>query len=58
MVYVDDRIWREAGKIKAVHGMPLADAFAVATAVVKNDKLVVGRDEDFGKVNIPMIKVR
>jgi len=54
----DDGIWREAGKIKGEHAISLADAFAVATAIVKRDKLVVGRDEDFEKVNIPLIRVR
>lgn len=54
----EDGIWREAGKIKGEHAIPLADAFAVATAIAKKDKLVVGRDEDFKKVSVPLIKVR
>ncbi len=55
---MDNSIWREAGKIKGEHAISLADAFAVATAMAKNDKLVVGRDEDFKKVSVPLIKVR
>ncbi len=55
---MDNAIWREAGKIKGEHAISLADAFAVATAIAKKDKLVVGRDEDFKKVNVPQIKVR
>ena len=55
---MDNAIWREAGKIKGEHAISLADAFAVATAIAKKDKLVVGRDEDFNKVNVPQIKVR
>ncbi len=55
---MDNSIWREAGKIKGEHAISLADAFAVATAIAKNDKLVVGRDEDFKKVSVPLIKVR
>jgi predicted nucleic acid-binding protein len=54
---MDNAIWREAGKIKGEHAISLADAFAVATAIAKKDKLVVGRDEDFKKVNVPLIKV-
>ncbi len=54
----DNAIWREAGKIKGVHTISLADAFAVATAIAKKDRLVVGRDEDFKKVDVPLIKVR
>lgn len=54
----DDGIWRETGRIKGKHAISLGDAFAVATAVVKKDKLVVGRDEDFKNINVPLIKVR
>jgi len=55
---IDNAIWRETGKIKGENAISLADAFAVATAIAKKDKLVVGRDEDFKKVNVPQIKVR
>ncbi len=55
---MDNAIWREAGKIKGEHAISLADAFAVATAIAKKDKLVVGRDEDLKKVNVLQIKVR
>jgi len=55
---MDNAIWREAGRIKGEHAISLADAFAVATAIAKKDKLVVGRDDDFKKVNVPQIKVR
>jgi len=54
----DDTIWKAAGRIKGRHPISLADAFAVATAVTKKDKLVVGRDADFNKIDIPVIKVR
>ena len=54
----DNAIWKEAGKIKGVHTISLADAFAVATAIIKDDKLVVGRDDDFNKADTPLIKVR
>jgi len=53
-----DSIWKEAGKIKAKYAIPLADAFAAATAIIKKDKLVVGMDRDFSKINIPLIRVR
>ena len=55
---MDNAIWMEAGKIKGEHAISLADAFAVATAIAKKDKLVVGRDDDFKKVNVPLINVR
>ncbi len=55
---MDNAIWREAGRIKGEHALSLADAFAVATAMSKKDKLVVGRDEEFKKVSVPQIKVR
>ncbi|RZN36880.1 MAG: type II toxin-antitoxin system VapC family toxin [Methanophagales archaeon ANME-1-THS] len=52
----DNAVWREAGKIKGEHAISLADAFAAATARVKKDKLVVGRDEDFNKIGVPLIR--
>ena len=52
-----DTIWKEAGKIKGRHAISLADAFAVATALFKNDKLVVGRDTDFERLGVQLIKV-
>ena len=55
---MDNAIWMEAGKKKGEHAISLADAFAVATAIAKKDKLVVGRDDDFKKVNVPLINVR
>ena len=55
---MDNAVWREAGRIKGEHAISLADAFAVATAISKKDKLVVGRDEEFKKVSVPQIKVR
>jgi len=55
---MDDGIWREAGKIKGEHGVPLADAFALATALVKKDKLVIGKDKDFKEVRVNVVKVR
>jgi predicted nucleic acid-binding protein len=55
---IDDGIWKEAGKIKGKHTISLADAFAAATAMVKKDKLVVGRDDNFKSVSIPLIKVK
>lgn len=58
IVPAGNSIWKEAGKIKAKYAIPLGDAFAAATAIVKNDKLVVRRDEDFNKTDVPMIKVR
>ena len=58
IVPASNSIWKEAGKIKAKYAIPLGDAFAAATAIIKKDKLVVGRDEDFNKIDVPLIKVR
>lgn len=55
---MDDAIWRKAGRIKGEHAIALADAFAAATAIIKKDKLVVGRDEDFKELGVQLIKVR
>lgn len=53
-----DTVWREAGRIKAMHAIPLADAVAAATAQVKEDQLLVGRDANFGDLGIAVIPVR
>ncbi|RLF78409.1 PIN domain nuclease [Thermococci archaeon] len=44
-VAVDERIALLAGRIKAFHKLSYADAFAVATAVDLNAKLLTGDDE-------------
>jgi predicted nucleic acid-binding protein len=51
MVQPDIKIAREAGKIKDKHGIALTDAFAVATAIVKKGKLIVGGDRDFKQID-------
>jgi predicted nucleic acid-binding protein len=43
---VDGGFWREAAETKASHSLSLADAFAVATAKVKEAELLVGRDAE------------
>ena len=58
IVQPQDAIWRKAGVIKAMHAIPLADAFAAATAQVKEDQLLVGRDDDFDDLDVPLIRVR
>lgn len=54
----DNAIWKGAGKIKGKRAISLADAFAAATAIVKKDKIVVGRDKDFKELGVKLIKVR
>ena len=54
----DNALWREAGRLKGDYALSLADACAAATAVLQGDKLVVGRDEEFDQLDIPLIKVR
>ena len=58
IVPASNSIWKEAGKIKAKYAIPLGDAFAAATAIIKKDKLVAGRDEDFDKIDVSLIKVK
>jgi predicted nucleic acid-binding protein len=54
----DDRLWRGAAKIKGENPVSLADAFAAATAKTHKAKLATGRDVEFQKLNIPLIKIR
>ncbi len=58
VVQPHDAIWRSAGTIKALHAIPLADAFAAATAQVKEDQLLVGWDDDFDDLTISLIRAR
>ncbi|NJD54117.1 MAG: type II toxin-antitoxin system VapC family toxin [Candidatus Methanoperedens sp.] len=53
----DDELWREAGKLKAIHNIPLADAFAAATANHLKATLVAGKDADFEGVDVEMVRV-
>ncbi len=54
----DTALWREAGRLKGDYALSLAAAGAAATAVLKGDRLVVGRDEEFDQLGIAVIKVR
>ncbi len=54
----DDSIWREAGRLKGMHSLSLADAFAAATASVKGSDLVVGSDKEFDGIGVPLMRVR
>ena len=54
----DDRLWREAAKIKARHSLSLADAFTAATAKMMKASLLTGRDAEFHGVDIPMERIR
>ncbi len=53
----DNELWREAAKTKAKHALSLADAFAVATAKVKNATLLVGRDPEFDGLDISIERI-
>ncbi len=50
-------LWREAGKLKALHNIPLADAFAAATANHLKATLVAGKDADFEGVGVEMVRL-
>jgi len=54
----DDSIWREAGRLKGMHSLSLADAFAAAAASVKGSDLVVGSDREFDGIGVPLMRVR
>ena len=54
----DDSIWREAGRLKGMHSLSLADAFAAATASVKGSDLVVGSDREFDGIGVPLMRAR
>lgn len=43
----DNNLWREAVKLKVLHNIPLADAFAAATANHLKATLMAGKDADF-----------
>lgn len=53
----DDELWREAGRLKALYNIPLADAFATATANYLKATLVAGKDADFEGIDVDMIRV-
>lgn len=54
----DNNLWREAAKIKSRHTLSLADAFAVATAILLKSKLIVGSDKEYKELNIQLLKMR
>ncbi|MCE8422462.1 MAG: PIN domain-containing protein [Candidatus Methanoperedens sp.] len=53
----DDDLWREAGKLKALHNIPLADAFAAATANHLKATLIAGKDTDFEGLDLDIMRV-
>lgn len=53
----DDDLWREAGRLKALHNIPLADAFAAATANHLKATLVAGKDADFEGLDVDIMRV-
>lgn len=54
---IKDELWREAGQLKALYNIPLADAFAAATANHLKATLVAGKDADFEGIDVDMIRV-
>lgn len=53
----DDDLWKEAGKLKAIHNIPLTDAFAAATANHLKATLVAGKDADFEGLDVDIMRV-
>jgi predicted nucleic acid-binding protein len=56
-VQVDERIALIAGRVKATYSMSYADAFAVATAIVKEAEIVTG-DPEFKNVDVQVLWIR
>ena len=54
---VDERIALIAGRVKATYSMSYADAFVVATAIVKEAKIVTG-DPEFESVDLQVLWIR
>lgn len=54
----DNRIWRQAAMTKSKHALSLADAFAVATAEIKNAKLLTCRDAEFEGIDVDIDRIR
>lgn len=55
---LDERLWKEAARIKGRHPLSLADAFAVATARIEKAKLLTGRDEELEGLGIELLRIR
>jgi len=53
----DDKLWKEAAKIKGRHTLSLADAFTVATAIMKKANLLTGRDAEFQGTQVPTKRI-
>jgi hypothetical protein len=49
--------WKTSAQIKAEKSIPLADCFAIATALKLNATLVVGEESDFTDLKIKMKKI-
>lgn len=54
----DNGLRREAAQFKCAHSIPLADAFAVATAESFKTKLVVGNDKEFNNLGVELLRMR
>ena len=56
-VQVDERIALVAGRVKATYSMSYADGFVVATAIVKEAKIVTG-DPEFKNIDAQVLWIR
>ena len=56
-VHVNESIALIAGRIKATYSISYADAFAVATALVKEAKIVTG-DPEFRSIDVQVLWIR
>ena len=53
----NDKLWKEAAKIKGRHTLSLADAFTVATTKMKKANLLTGRDAEFQGTQVPTKRI-
>ncbi len=51
----DNDLWRKAGELKAIHSIPLGDAFAAATANHLKATLVVGKYSNFDGIDVDIL---
>jgi predicted nucleic acid-binding protein len=47
---ISDEIFRQAGRLKAVHKISLADSFALAQAIISESELLTSDRHEFGAV--------
>lgn len=57
-VYPVESCWERAAAFKEAYAIALGDSFALATADAVDGTLLVGADDDFDGVNVPIERIR